>query len=199
MSVDAIRTERLLLVPCDASLARAEADHRDAFFRQLGVDRPEVWPPENNDQNTIAFNLQKLTQGGDRAVGWWQWYFILEEAERRQLIGNGGFKGPPDADGLVEVGYALLDAFRGNSYAAEALTGLTDWAARHGARQAIVQTLPELQASIRTAQKAGFDGPMKGLEPGAVMLVRDLVPDAAEPEADAEDEADGGDASSGRR
>jgi ribosomal-protein-alanine N-acetyltransferase len=36
----------------------------------------------------------------------------MVDAERGVAVGRAGFHGPPDADGMVEVGYAVDPAFR---------------------------------------------------------------------------------------
>lgn len=173
--MDAIQTGELLLIPSDQTLARAEADRRGDFFRRLDVQPPVNWPPELSDENTIAFNLQKLAMGGDAAEGWWCWYFVREVDGARQLVGNGGFKGPPDEEGQVEIGYSILPEHRGQGLATAAVVALCEWAAGQGARSAVIHTLPDLQASIAVARKAGFDGPHKGQSPGAVLMRCDLT------------------------
>lgn len=43
-------------------------------------------------------------------------------------VGRAGFHGPPDADGMVEVGYAIDPIFRRRGYARSALVALLKWA-----------------------------------------------------------------------
>ncbi len=47
-------------------------------------------------------------------------------------IGGIGFNGPPERDGSVTVGYALVPSARGSGYASEALRGLLDLARARG-------------------------------------------------------------------
>ena len=44
------------------------------------------------------------------------------------VVGRAGFHGPPDASGMIEVGYAIEPAFRRRGYARAALLTLLRWA-----------------------------------------------------------------------
>ena len=107
MTAEPYKTGRLMLIPSDPSLASAEGSNRPAFFRALGVPPPVAWPPELHDDHTIAYNQQRLAKG-DPQAGWWCWYFVRTAATGAELVGSGGFKGPPDERGSVQIGYSIL-------------------------------------------------------------------------------------------
>jgi RimJ/RimL family protein N-acetyltransferase len=151
-------TRRLELIAGTEAIVRAEMKDRSRFARLLNAQVPEMWPPELNNDETIAFSLQHLEQAPDQA-GWWVWYVILcyEHAVGRVLIGNGGFKGKPAADGSVEIGYAMLPGFQNTGYATEAVGGLVAWAFQQPAVQRVTaETLPMLKSSLRVLEKNGF-------------------------------------------
>ncbi len=88
-------------------------------------------------------------------------------------MGSGGYKGPPDADGVVEIGYGLLPAWEGRGLATEAARELVRRAfadPRVGAVAA--ETLPHLVGSIRVMEKCGMTferrKPAQGEEPEIV-------------------------------
>lgn len=54
-------------------------------------------------------------------------YFLIILREERIAIGTIGLKGGPDEEGLVEVGYAILEAYRNNGYMREALKVFVAW------------------------------------------------------------------------
>ena len=73
-----------------------------------------------------------------------------------ELVGWGGFKGPP-ADGVVEVGYEIAEARWGRGLATAATEAMV--AEAFGApevREVMAHTLPEVNASNRVLEKAGF-------------------------------------------
>ena len=49
---------------------------------------------------------------------------IVWDPERELAVGRAGFHGPPDADGMVEVGYSIDPQFRRQGYARAALRAL---------------------------------------------------------------------------
>jgi RimJ/RimL family protein N-acetyltransferase len=54
---------------------------------------------------------------------------VVWDPDRRLAVGCAGFHGPPDAAGMVEVGYAIDPAERRKGYARAALRALLDRAA----------------------------------------------------------------------
>ena len=169
-----IETARLQLIAATEELVRAEIEDRAAFSAFLQAQVPADWPPEFNDIHTQTFTLQKLA-GNPEQVGWWTWYFILQGTSdsERVLIGNGGFKGSPTADG-VEVGYSILQQFQNAGYGSEAVAGLLDWAFQQHVRCVSAETLPELGASIRVLEKNGFSYVGPGSEEGVILYRKDL-------------------------
>lgn len=55
---------------------------------------------------------------------------VLWDDDTRQAVGKAGFHGAPDADGMVEVGYAVDPAHRRRGYARAALETLMERARR---------------------------------------------------------------------
>lgn len=162
-------TERLQLIAGSAFMAHAEIEDRASFSRLIDARIPENWPPPLNNHDTMLFNLQRLEIDGAQE-GWWSWYFILDEDEERILIGNGGFKGRPDAAGSVELGYSICKEYQNQGYATEAVFGLVFWAFQHdGVYRVTAETLPELKASIRVLEKNNFVFQGEGSAPGIIL------------------------------
>ena len=67
-----------------------------------------------------------------------------------------GLKGPPDAEGLVEIGYSVLETHQRRGYATEAVRALIAWAKERGAKRIAAETLPELLPSQRVMDKLGM-------------------------------------------
>jgi ribosomal-protein-alanine N-acetyltransferase len=123
------------------------------FGRMLQAAVPPEWPPPLTE-DTLEFTTQSL-EGDPELVGWLAWYFIQQQG--RVLIGQGGFKGKPSEEGMVEVGYSVLPHFQGKGYATEAARGLIEWAfADARVSQVTAETLPHLIESIRVMEKNGL-------------------------------------------
>jgi ribosomal-protein-alanine N-acetyltransferase len=154
---------RLELVAATIELARAEMSDFPAFARLLDVLVPEIWPPPLNDENSQRHFLASMEKAAPNDAGWNLWFCILREP--RILLGNIGFKGVP-VDGVVEIGYSLLEAHHQKGYCTEAARALIDWAFRSPRVNSLTAlTLPELLPSIRVMEKCGLiftgDGPIE--------------------------------------
>jgi RimJ/RimL family protein N-acetyltransferase len=75
-----------------------------------------------------VWRLRAVQVSADRATARWVTRVIWDPA-RGVAVGRAGFHGPPDAVGMVEVGYAIDPAFRRQGYARAALRALLGWAA----------------------------------------------------------------------
>ncbi len=161
-----IVTESLRLVPAtEESLTAALAGPLE-LGNALGVTVPGTWPPEHFDDAALEYARDRLAEG-DAQDGWWTYFFV--HAHDAVVVGAGGFKGPPNDDGLVEIGYSVVPEFRRRGYAKEAVRGLVKRAFETPAVRTIVgDTLPLLTASIRTLESCGFQPMGTSPEPGVL-------------------------------
>jgi RimJ/RimL family protein N-acetyltransferase len=164
-----ILTDRLEIIPATADLLRAALDGETALSAALGAIVPPTWPPEYVDRDALQFALDRLTARPEHA-GWWLHFLVLRKgASGRTLIGTAGYKGPPSAEGVVEVGYGIVRDERRRGYASEAVRALVARAfARSDVRRVIAETLPELAPSIGVLRKNGFRQRGEGSEAGVI-------------------------------
>lgn len=165
-----LKTDRLELVGCTAALLRAEGDDRARFGELLDARVPADWPPELYDEPARLWTLEKVetVPGAD---GWWSYYIVRVTGEDggRELVGIAGYKGPPDAEGTVEVGYGVQEAHRRRGYASEATAALVARAfADPRVTRVIAETLPELIPSQGVLEKNGFAFIGEGSEEGVI-------------------------------
>lgn len=146
-------TARLRLLPCDAVVARAAVEAPDTLPALLGLRVDPEWPSEDLSEvlpgYADALELQPhLAQ--------WGLFLVLDRGGRR-LVGDAGFKGPPDESGAVEIGYGIVSTFRGRGYATEAVRALIAYAKRQPGVRAIAATCYASNAgSRRVLEKSGF-------------------------------------------
>jgi RimJ/RimL family protein N-acetyltransferase len=153
-----LRSDRLKLVALDARLLGLHARAPAAFFEALNVQSEASWPPELLEADATA-HAEAALRDRPRETGWYYWAFIWPgpEGGMDRLVGGGGFKGPPDNSGQVEIAYSMLVSFREQGLATEAVNLLVDWAFSTGqVREVVAETLPHLIASQRVLEKAGF-------------------------------------------
>lgn len=89
----------------------------------------------------------------------WMWFtdWDILLRETGEVLGGAGFKGPPDEQGRVEVGYGIAEKHRRKGYMSEALEGLCRWAF---AQERVRLILSEVESwndnSVKTLLKNGF-------------------------------------------
>ncbi len=87
----------------------------------------------------------------------WVHGFGIVHREERLVVGNVGFKGPPDDQGVVEIAYGIAPVFQGRGYATEAADAGTAFAFADGrVRLVRAHTLSTRNASTRVLEKCGF-------------------------------------------
>jgi RimJ/RimL family protein N-acetyltransferase len=74
----------------------------------------------------------------------------------RQVVGRAGFHQPPDAEGVVEIGYSVTPRFRRQGFAVEMAEGLIAWAASRGCCACLASARPDNAPSLATIAKLGF-------------------------------------------
>jgi len=163
-----LTTERLELIPMTAELAPLAAGDRPALAAALSADVPDDWPPEHIDPPTMAFVRDKLTDPA--CAGWWPWFVLrLNPGGTHTLVGIAAYKGPPDAEGQIEIGYSVVPSAQRQGYATEAVAALINRArAFPKVHRIIGETLPHLTPSIRVMEKLGFKYVGPGSEEGVV-------------------------------
>lgn len=82
---------------------------------------------------------------------------VVLDVGRRVVVGKAGFHGPPDADGMVEVGYSIDPVYRRQGYARAALEAMLDRAAHEPSVRTVRATIsPDNLASRALVLQYGF-------------------------------------------
>lgn len=103
-----LETQRLLITPCtEEGLQRLSTSnefkigpHIDQYLEDLKKD-PSL-------------------------LGWGVWLVISKEDNT--ILGDIGFKGKPDSENIVEVGYGIVPSAQNKGYATEAVSEIIKWA-----------------------------------------------------------------------
>jgi [ribosomal protein S5]-alanine N-acetyltransferase len=139
-------------------------------------------PPEERAEVSPGWLEQvRATPAGDP----WALGFSIIERSSGEVVGNCGFKGPPDTDGVVELAYGISVGHRGRGYATEAAGALAGFALADGrVRRVRAHTMPDGGASARVLVKCGFEQVGEVVDPEDGLVRRwERTREAADPGA----------------
>lgn len=151
-----IETANLKLIPCELKHFEAILKGQKQLEQMLGITVFEDWFdfPGVAGIEAMRFGYEYLKAHTD-ALGWWMYLFI--HLKDNVLVGQGGYKGKADESGMVEIGYAIVPAYRCRGLATEAAQGLVDYAFSHShIRTVDAHTLAEQNGSTRVLEKVGM-------------------------------------------
>ncbi|MCC3265874.1 GNAT family N-acetyltransferase [Arthrobacter gengyunqii] len=129
----------------DGDLDTANQHSRVALTRHFSLDRQSLW----------KMRSAQLAAAPDDAG--WITGAIVDQVSG-QAVGCAGFHGPPDPDGMVELGYSVDPLFRRRGYARAALELLLARAAREPDVRTVRATIsPDNEASRNLVLQYGFE------------------------------------------
>lgn len=146
-----ILTSRLQLLSCTLQYFEALLQGKDVLGELLDIDIPEEWT-EYPEIILVAYDKLR----NDPSMLGWFFYLVVHQEDKR-LIGAGGFKGRPDNNGTVEIGYEITPAYRDQGYGTELTQALVRFAFNHSyVQKVIAHTEEEYNAAVKVLQKSGM-------------------------------------------
>ncbi|MBJ8105697.1 MULTISPECIES: GNAT family N-acetyltransferase [Bacillus cereus group] len=128
-----LETERLHIVPCTEEWIQ--------IAKNQGY----------NSGPHIVGHIGNVKQD-ESLLPWGPWYVIRKEDD--VVLGDIGFKGKPNEEHRVEIGYGFIEKYWNKGYATEAVSELMKWAFQTGEVETIIaETLLDNYSSIRVLEK----------------------------------------------
>lgn len=149
-----LETPRLTLVAFTPAQLESYVSNLPGLSNELGIlllgnpGQPAV-------ARAISLKLDDMKTLGQ--TGWlWVTYWLIILRQERVGVGLAGFKGPPDAQGQVEMGYGIDTDYQNKGYMTEAVRCLAGWAFQQpGCRAVNAEVMLRNKASVRVLQKLG--------------------------------------------
>lgn len=147
-------TERLMIKPLSPVQLQKYTELNNVLEAELGL---------NSSGRTISAALKEALEqviiphvaASDNYLYSTLWTMI--EKDLKQMVGDLCFKGSPDENGEIEIGYGTYDDFQGKGYMTEAIGAIAGWAFRQpGVRAIVAETDKENVASHKTLSKNDF-------------------------------------------
>jgi RimJ/RimL family protein N-acetyltransferase len=158
---------------------RIELESPEHLAALLDARVSSQWPTGEYDRDAMEFFRARLEEGGREVEGWYGWYAVREADAQgpRALVGAGGYFGPPDAEGVVEIGYSVLPEWQRAGYAVEMVRALLERAFGYArVAKVIAHTTESNPASIRVLLRCGFLAAGAGQEKGTLRFERCRTP-----------------------
>ncbi len=166
-----LRSARLTLIAATLVHVRTELESPEQLATLLGAAVSTEWPTGEYDRDAMEFFRACLEEGGKEVEGWYGWYAVREAdlESPRTLVGAGGYFGPPDAEGTVEIGYSVLPKWQRRGYASEIVRMLVEHAFTFAqVVRVIAHTTEANSASIAVLLRCGFHAAGAGREFGSL-------------------------------
>ena len=122
-----LKTERIHLFPITLDLAQTLMKNSLAFYYKFQLPWNKNWPHDGL-KALMPMYAERLENDSDE-LGFGPWVMIDSAGDH--VIGDIGFKGRPDGEGNVEIGYHVVTSERNYGYASKAVQTLCEWAFKH--------------------------------------------------------------------
>lgn len=150
MAAGKIETERLIIIPMSYSLMCSVLENRYEKLKELGIMPAVSWPRQDT-LNILSF-LKGSLEDSDEVSGFYVWMIVKKED--MTIIGDAGFKGLPDENGDIDIGFGLIDDEQRKGYGCEAANALINWAfSQKGVRRITADCLVDNYGSKRVLEK----------------------------------------------
>jgi RimJ/RimL family protein N-acetyltransferase len=159
-------SKRIRLINCDRRILESILDGKSELSQLLGVHVPSAW--SEFGRPVFEYSLKRINSQPS-SEKWWT--YLVVHIKSNSLMGSCGFKGEPDENGGVEIGYEVAKEFRNQGFATEMVALLVTMAFESPGITCIqAQTLAEKNASVTVLEKNRFEfvGEIKDEEDGIV-------------------------------
>lgn len=154
MKIDNIVTDRLTIVPMTYSLVDSVLSGKNDELLKFGIHPNGKWPLQDTLDmlNYVVNTMDK----NDVVSGYDVW--IVVKNEDMTIIGDAGFKGAPDENGEIEIGFGLIEDEHRKGYGYEVASALIQWASQNNKVKAIkADCLIDNMGSISLLKKCGMN------------------------------------------
>ncbi len=150
-----IETDRLRIVSLDLDLFKLYLEDYSKVQENLGVKI--TMPDQDSETQSLFANAYFAAEAFPQLIHWLTSWEIISKAEN-EIIGSICFKGPPNMEGSVEVGYEIFESFQSRGYAKEAVNAVVLWALSMPDVKRVLASVSEKNiASIKVLRALSFN------------------------------------------
>lgn len=150
-----IETDRLIITPLTFQQLQLYVQPGNSLEKHFGLAPHPRTIPEALKEALEELIIPQVGNAENNYLYNTLWTIIHKE--QHTMIGDLCFKGPPNADGEIEVGYGTYPDFVQRGFMTEALGGLVNWALSQPMVFAVIaETTTDNIASHKTLERNGF-------------------------------------------
>lgn len=148
-----IETERLRMITLTDEMMEAVLKGKGELEKIIPYGVDPDWPLAVYKE-LFPYKINKFQKSPQENE--WEGAIILKEENR--IIGDMGFKGGPNHEGAIDIGYSIVPGYRGKGYATEMGLAMVEWGLEHDNVRSVVATcFPTNLASVRVLEKIGLE------------------------------------------
>lgn len=148
-----LETERLKMITLTAEMMEAILKGDGELEKLTPYQQAPEWPLDVYKQ-FFDYKINKFRKAPHENE--WEGAIILKE--KNLIIGDMGFKGGPDWEGAINIGYSIVPSYQGNGYATEMGKAMVEWGLRQpGVKKVVATCFPTNLPSIRVLEKIGLE------------------------------------------
>jgi RimJ/RimL family protein N-acetyltransferase len=153
MGINNIITDRLIIIPMTYSIVSSILSGNNKEIEKLGVNLNGKWPLQDT-LDILLFTKDNMKKN-DEVSGFEVWMVVKKED--MTVIGDAGFKGEPDENGEIEIGFGLIKEEQRKGYGYEVASSLIKWASQKDIVKDIkADCLIDNIGSIKILKKCGM-------------------------------------------
>ncbi len=150
-----ILTERLELIQVKNDMVKPLLKDKEKGLEIMGLRANKLWPTKDT-LDVLGFLYGILDRDAENTG--FDTIWMIVKKEDNTVIGDLGFKGNPDEEGTVEIGYGIVEQEQRKGYGYEAVKALVDWGFSHSSVKKIkAECLKDNTGSIRILEKIGME------------------------------------------
>jgi len=154
VSIQQIVTDRLIIIPMNYSIVCSVLNGDHIETDKLGIQVSAKWPlPDTID---ILNSIKDTMPKNNDITGFDVWMAVKKTD--MVFVGDAGFKGEPDVDGRIEIGYGIIEEEQRKGYGYEIASSLMSWASKQSNVKTIAaDCLLDNIGSIKILEKCGMN------------------------------------------
>lgn len=147
-----IETDRLLIITFTAEMMEAFLKGNNEIEKLVPYRVAPEYPLDVYKQ-FFEYKIERFRRFPNEN----EWEGIIIHKRDHTIMGDMGFKGGPNEEGIIDLGYSIVPSYQGNGYATEMGIAMVKWGLRQPHVKKVIATCkPDNFKSIRVLEKIGF-------------------------------------------